>query len=165
MFYAFNKIFIFLIGLALAKGNGDNVQCLDSIPTTVKIDTLIRFSEAWNNHDIDSLMSFMSGSDNDGGSDCIFETASGSEQYGNRFVGLEDVRKAFSNAWILVSDAQWENAQHFISSDGSSGYSTWTFTGTASDGSKIEQDGVDIFQFNTTSGKILSKKAFKKLRL
>jgi steroid delta-isomerase-like uncharacterized protein len=115
--------------------------------------TLTAFSEAWNRHDVDTLMSFMA-------DDCVFETAAGSEAFGSRHVGREAVRKAFANAWQTVPDAQWRNAQHFAHGD--FGVSQWTFVGTALDGSRIETDGVDIFAFR--DGKILSKKAFRKAR-
>lgn len=115
--------------------------------------TLAAFSEAWNKHDVNTLMSFMA--DN-----CVFETAAGSEAFGSRHVGREAVRKAFANAWQTVPDVQWRNAQHFVHRD--FGNSQWTFVGTAMDGSRIETDGVDIFAFR--DGKILSKKAFRKVR-
>ena len=116
--------------------------------------TLAAFSHAWNQHDIDALMSFMT-------DDCVFETAAGPEAFGSRHVGSEAVRRAFAAAWQAVPDAQWLNGQHFV--QGEFGISQWTFVGTGSDGSRIEADGVDIFSFK--DGKIQSKKAFRKARL
>jgi ketosteroid isomerase-like protein len=115
--------------------------------------TLSAFSDAWNQHDADELMSFMS-------NDCVFETAAGLEAFGTRHVGIEAVRRAFSNAWKTVPDVQWLHAQHFVQGD--FGVSQWTCVGTAADGSRIETDGVDIFAFK--EGKITSKKAFRKAR-
>ena len=115
--------------------------------------TLAAFSDAWNKHDVDKLMSFLA-------DDCVFETAIGSEAFGSRHVGRDAVHKAFANAWQTVPDAQWRNAQHFV--HGNFGISQWTFVGTALDGSRIETEGVDIFSFR--DGKILSKKAFRKIR-
>jgi ketosteroid isomerase-like protein len=115
--------------------------------------TLAAFSDAWNQHDVDKLMSFMA-------EDCVFETAAGPESFGTRHVGTEAVRRAFASAWQAVPDVQWLHGQHFVHGD--FGMSQWTFVGTASDGSRIEPDGVDIFAFK--DGKILSKKAFRKAR-
>ena len=45
---------------------------------------------------------------------------------------------------------------------GDFGVSQWTFVGTAADGTRIETDGVDIFNFK--DGKICLKNAFRKAR-
>lgn len=115
--------------------------------------TLAAFSAAWNRHDIDALMSFMT-------DDCVFETAAGPDACGTRHTGTEAVRRAFAGAWQAVPDAQWLNGQHFVQGD--FGVSQWTFTGTTADGSRIETDGVDVFAFR--NGKIQRKKAFRKAR-
>lgn len=115
--------------------------------------TLQDFSDAWNRHDIDGLMSFMS-------EDCVFQTAVGPDACGTRHVGEAAVRKAFASAWETVKDAQWENGSHFAQGD--FGISQWTFTGTAPDGTRIETDGVDVFAFR--GGKITLKSVFRKVR-
>lgn len=119
----------------------------------VSIATLSAFTDAWNRHDVDALMRFMT-------DDCVFMTAGGSEACGTRHVGRDAVRAAFAAAWAMVPDAQWRNGQHFVSGD--FGVSQWTFTGTAADGSRIETDGVDVFTFR--DGKIAVKNAFRKAR-
>ena len=121
--------------------------------TPVTAQTLEAFSAAWNAHDIDGLMSFMT-------DDCVFETVAGSEVYGSRFVGTVAVRAAFESAWKNFPDAQWLNGKHFVSGD--RGVSEWTFVGTGLDGKRIEANGVDIFTFR--DGKILVKNAFRKNR-
>ncbi|MES2993246.1 MAG: nuclear transport factor 2 family protein [Pseudomonadota bacterium] len=115
--------------------------------------TLEAFSAAWNAHDIDALMSFMS-------DDCVFQTAAGPDACGTRVTGTEAVRKAFAAAWQAVPDAQWRNGVHFVQGD--FGTSQWTFTGTAADGSRIETDGIDVFTFK--DGKIALKNVFRKSR-
>lgn len=119
----------------------------------VTVATLQAFSEAWNRHDIDALMSFMT-------EDCIFQTAAGPDACGTRHVGAAAVRQAFPAAWQSMPDAQWRNARHFVHGD--FGVSEWTFTGTAADGTRVEVDGVDLFQFR--GGKIHVKNVFRKTR-
>jgi ketosteroid isomerase-like protein len=126
---------------------------VSATPPPVTIDTLIAFSAAWNRHDIDALMSFMS-------PDCVFQTAAGPDACGTRFRGTAAVRQAFAAAWQTVPDAQWTNGVHFVHGD--HGSSLWTFTGTAADGSRIETDGVDMFSFK--DGKIALKNVFRKAR-
>ena len=124
-----------------------------SAATPVTTATLEAFSAAWNAHDVDALMSFMS-------DDCVFQTAAGPDACGTRVVGLDAVRKAFAAAWQAVPDAQWQNGVHVVSGD--FGTSQWTFTGTAADGSRIETDGIDVFTFK--DGKIALKNVFRKAR-
>ena len=119
----------------------------------VTVATLAAFSAAWNRHDIDSLMSFMS-------DDCVFQTAAGPEAYGARHEGPGAVRTAFESAWINFPDAQWIHDRHFVHEN--FGVSEWTFTGTAADGSRVEADGVDVFTFK--DGKIQLKNVFRKNR-
>lgn len=126
------------------------MQNTENSMTTEK---LAAFSAAWNRHDIDALMSYMS-------EDCVFQTAAGPDSCGTRHSGIEAVRAAFEGAWINCPDAQWINDRHFV--QGNFGVSEWTFTGTAADGSRIETDGVDIFTFK--NGKIQLKNAFRKNR-
>lgn len=123
----------------------------DTAPVTVA--TLAAFGDAWNRHDIDALMSFMT-------DDCVFETAAGPDACGTRHVGTAAVRKAFASAWEAVPDAQWRDARHHVMGD--FGVSEWTFTGTAADGSRIEVNGVDLFTFR--DGKIALKNVFRKAR-
>lgn len=119
----------------------------------ITVATLAAFSAAWNRHDIEALMSFMT-------DDCIFQTAAGPEVYGSRHVGKAAVKTAFESAWINFPDAQWIHDRHFVHEN--FGISEWTFTGTAADGSRVEADGVDIFTFK--DGKIQLKNVFRKNR-
>lgn len=117
----------------------------------IDIKFLEDFSVAWNTHNIDVLMSFMT-------DDCIFETAAGKDVYGNRFVGHEQVKKAFESAWIQFPDAQWLDASHVVT--GNTGISEWRFCGTDLKGIKLEANGVDVFTFR--DGKIFKKNVFRK---
>jgi ketosteroid isomerase-like protein len=119
----------------------------------ITVATLAAFSAAWNRHDIDSLMSFMT-------DDCIFQTAAGPDACGTRHAGKSAVRIAFESAWLNFPDAQWIDDRHFVHED--FGVSEWTFTGTAADGTRVEVDGVDIFTFK--NGKIHLKNVFRKNR-
>jgi ketosteroid isomerase-like protein len=111
------------------------------------------FTDAWNRHDIDALMSFMS----DG---CVFQAAAGPLACGSRFEGRDAVRAAFAQAWVNFPDAQWLNGRHFVHGD--RGVSEWTFVGTRPDGTRIEADGCDLFSFR--DGRIAVKNAFRKDR-
>jgi len=119
----------------------------------VTVEFLQAFADAWNRHDIDALMSFMT-------EDCVFESSAGAEVCGTRFTGAEAVREGFAKAWETLPDAGWNEARHFIC--GNRGVSEWTFTGTQADGKHVEVTGCDVFTFR--AGKILVKNSYRKNR-
>jgi steroid delta-isomerase-like uncharacterized protein len=114
---------------------------------------LQRFADAWNRHDADSLMGFMT-------DDCVFEASAGPDRSGMRCVGPAAVRAAFAEVWSVFPDAHWGDARHFVSGD--RGVSEWTFTGTRPDGSRVEVNGCDLFTFR--DGRIAIKNSYRKNR-
>jgi len=138
----------------LSKAQSSNEKTYMKNDTIITTKFLQLFAEAFNAHDIKTIMSFMT-------EDCIFEASAGDKVDGEKFTGQEDVRKAFVNVFETFPDAHWGNAQHFIS--GSRGFSEWVFTGTKSDGSKVEVTGCDLFTFK--NGKIAIKNSYRKNRI
>ena len=119
-------------------------------PTT---ETLQAFSDAWNAHDLDGLMSFMS-------DDCIFHAVAGPDLFGRTFRGRDEVRAGFEMAWKAFPDAAWLDPVHFVCGD--RGVTESTFCGTRTDGVRVEARMVDVFTF--ADGKIAVKNAFRKDR-
>ena len=124
-----------------------------STATEVTPAVLQAFADAWNRHDVDALMSFMT-------EDCVFESSAGADACGTRYQGSEAVRAAFAEVWAVFADAHWGNARHFV--HGERGVSEWSFTGTRADGSRVEVHGCDLFVFR--GGKIALKNSFRKNR-
>jgi len=93
--------------------------------TEVTTKVLQTFADAWNRHDVDAIMSFMT-------DDCVFEASAGTDVCGTRYIGREVVRAGFAEVWATCPDAHWRNARHFVHED--RGVSEWTFTGTKADG-------------------------------
>jgi steroid delta-isomerase-like uncharacterized protein len=123
--------------------------------TTLQADAqlLADFADAWNRHDIDALMSFMS-------DDCVFHAVAGPDLMGRSFVGRHAVREGFLLAWTTFPDAAWLDGVHFVSGD--RGVSESTFRGTRADGTRIEARMVDVFTFR--DGRIAVKNAYRKDR-
>ena len=116
------------------------------------LDLLNKFSDAWNAHDVDELLSLVT-------HDCVFDTSAGPLPYGARHKGTDQLRAAFSSIWIAMPDARWEDCYHVVA--GERGFSEWTFRGTRSaDGKLVEARGVDLFKFR--DGKISYKDTFRK---
>ncbi len=119
----------------------------------VTVGTLQEFADAFNAHDVDTLMTFMT-------EDCVFEISYGPDVCGQRSEGQDAVQAAFASVWEKYPDAQWRHPNHFVT--GNRGVSEWTFTGTDKDGMGVEVNGCDIFTFR--DGKILVKNSYRKIR-
>ena len=117
------------------------------------LEDLEKFAEGWNRHVIDTLMSYMTG-------DCVFLLGSGKSASGDKFEGYAAVKEGFERVWIDLPDVSFQNARHFLSGD--RGCSEWTLTATHPHGSKIEQDGCDLFTF--ADDKIKVKNSYLKSR-
>jgi ketosteroid isomerase-like protein len=115
---------------------------------------LDRFADAWNRHDLDALMSMMT-------RDCVFEASAGPDADGQRSEGQQAVRAAYAAVFAAFPDAHWAGATHFIAGDRA--VSEWTFSGTRTDGTRVEVRGCDLFTIR--DGKIAVKNSFRKNRL
>jgi steroid delta-isomerase-like uncharacterized protein len=119
----------------------------------VTTEVLEAFADAWNRHDADAIMAFMT-------EDCVFEASAGPDVCGTRYAGRDAVRAGFAEVWATFPDAHWGNARHIVC--GARGVSEWTFTGTRSDGTRVEVHGCDLFTFR--DGKIALKNSYRKNR-
>src|ERR1051325_256292 len=102
----------------------------------ITISDLEKFGDAWNRHDVDAIMAFMS-------DDPVFETTAGKEVCGTRYAGRDTVRDAFARVFKIFPDAHFGSAKHFIAGD--RGVSEWMFSGTTSEGRKLEVKGHGVF--------------------
>ena len=119
----------------------------------VTTDFLQAYAEAFNRHDADAIMAFMT-------EDCVFEASAGPDVCGARYTGRDAVRAAFVEVWTTFPDAHWGDAQYFVHGD--RGISEWTFTGTRADGARVEVHGCDLLTFR--AGKIALKNSYRKNR-
>ena len=119
----------------------------------MKLEDLEKYADAWNRHDIETLMSYMS-------DDCAFYLGSGTSASGEKYEGAAAVRDAFERVWKDLPDVSFQNARHFLSGD--RGCSEWTLVATHPDGTRIEMDGCDLFTF--TGDKIRIKNSYLKNR-
>lgn len=126
---------------------------MDDGDPEVTVETLQAFAEAFNRHDLDAIMSFMT-------DDCVFDASAGPEVCGSRHAGAEAVRAAFAEVMATFPDAHWGGACHFV--QGNRGVSHWIFTGTRADGTRVEVRGCDVFTFR--DGRIAVKDSYRKNR-
>ena len=119
----------------------------------VTTEVLQAFADAWNRHDVDALMSFMT-------EDCVFEASAGPDVCGTRYAGREAVRAGFAEVWATFPDAHWGNARHFVMAIEECRSGRSREHGRTALASKSH--GCDLFTFR--DGKIALKNSYRKNR-
>lgn len=118
----------------------------------VTYDLLKGFLEAFNHHDLDSIMEYFS-------DECVFYMPRGAGPRGDMFSGKEEVRAGLAKRFEGIPDVHYGDDRHWAGDN--FGVSEWTLTGTTVSGKYIEVRGVDLLEFN--NGKISRKDSFWKL--
>ena len=106
--------------------------------------TIERYNDAWNAHDVDAIVSLHAPG-------MVFENHTAGERVGGDAVGPH-IARIFEN-W---PDLAFRGRRLYVR-DGLV-VSEWTATATASDGRRLEWDGVDVFPFE--DGLILRKDVY-----
>lgn len=119
----------------------------------VRVKLLEDYGNSWNQHKVDDIMAMMT-------DDCVFEASGGGFVNGEQFTGQASVRASFQAVFKKFPDAHWANARHSV--NGNRGISEWTFTGTLTDGRRVEVNGCDLFIFR--DNKIAVKNSYRKGR-
>src|SRR5690625_329402 len=118
------------------------------------LETLKKYTQAWNDHDIDTIMSLTA-------DECAFYTIAGDTEQGTVHEGREQVQAAFEAAWTNIPDAAWLEPEIFILDDNRA-MSTSLFRATDLEGGRHEARIFDLF---TCSGdKIAIKSAYRRNR-
>ncbi len=118
----------------------------------VTAELLKGFLEAFNRHDLDSIMDYFA-------DDCVFYMPRGAKPRGDRYVGKKEVRAGLAKRFEGIPDVHYGDDQHWVC--GRLGVSEWTLTGTTASGQEIEVRGVDLLEF--VDGKIIRKDSFWKI--
>ena len=118
-----------------------------------RLATLQRLFTAFNAHDGDGVMACFTPS-------AVFLTAAGPEAGGRRIVGLESIRVAFVAVRTNMPDVQWTVHRSRVL-DGE-GITEWLFTGTRTDGARVEAEGLDLL--GSDGVQVASTSAFRKDR-
>jgi ketosteroid isomerase-like protein len=113
---------------------------------------LKEFLEAFNRHDLDSIMGYFA-------DDCVLFTPRGAQPRGDRYVGKDEVRAGLAKRFEGIPDVHYGEDQHWACGD--LGVSEWTLTGTSVAGQQLEVRGVDLLEF--ADGKITRKDSFWKI--
>ena len=121
---------------------------------------LKKFNQAFNDHDVNTLLSMMT-------DDCIFSQSMGPSgtSTGTQIIGHLDVKNAFETTFTNFPDAKWIPRDNDFISKGENDYwyglSPWIFQGTRkTDNAKFNTNGIDVFTMK--NGKIYLKDAYRK---
>ena len=118
------------------------------------VETLRQITDAFNRHDLDAIMSFFA-------EDAVFETPRGSEPWGRRFIGQDQVREGLAARFSGIPDVHYGDDAHFVAGD--RGASEWTLTGTTTEGETLEVRGCDLWTFR--DGLVSRKDSYWKIRV
>ena len=122
------------------------------MPNTVTHDLLKSFLDAFNRHDLDSIMDYFA-------EDCVFYMPRGSGPRGDRYLGKASVRAGLSKRFEGIPDVHYGDDRHWVGSN--FGVSEWTLTGTTVSGERIEVRGLDFLEF--VDGMVTRKDSFWKI--
>lgn len=118
------------------------------------VEVLRQVLEAFNTHDLDAIMAYFA-------EDCVFESPRGTDRWGSRFVGKEEVRRGLAARFEGIPDVSYADDDHFAC--GHRGVSEWTISGTTVTGERVDVRGCDLWTFGD-HGKIVRKDSFWKIR-
>ena len=121
--------------------HGDALQMLKAI------------AGAFDQHNLEEIMAHFA-------DDAVFDGPRGTEKWGTRFVGAQEIRKAFAARFTGIPDVRYQEDEHFV--DGDRGASEWTLSGTTTDGTRIEVRGCDLWTLR--DGKVVKKDSYWKIR-
>ena len=119
---------------------------------TVTPETLKKFLEAFNQHDLDAIMEFFA-------EDCSMDLPRGPDPWGRRLTGKAQIREGCASRFAGLPDAHYGDDRHWVS--GNMGFSEWILTGTTLSGDRVEVRGTDHLEFR--DAKIIRKNSYWKI--
>lgn len=123
----------------------------ESASDTDRLVTLGRLFDGFNRHDAAAVMRCFTGN-------AVFLAAAGPNSCGQRIVGSDAIRDAFVAVWTNMPDVRWTVRRSRMLGD--EAITEWLFSGTRTDGARVEVEGLDLFAFE---GSLVSgKSAFRK---
>lgn len=114
---------------------------------------LQRFFDAWNDHDVETIVSFFT-------PDGAYLASIGPDDDGTAFRGTDEVRRGVSAFLATYGDAHYTDLR--VGMDGGRAFASWTFSGTRQGGERITYKGVDLFELE--GDLIALKDAYRKER-
>lgn len=106
--------------------------------SSVTVGLLRDVLEAFNEHDLDRIMTFFA-------EDCSFDTPRGPHPFGTRYIGKAAVRAGLASRFSGIPDVHYGDEEHWVCGD--QAVSRWVLTGTTLDGRSLNVHGCDLWEF------------------
>jgi ketosteroid isomerase-like protein len=104
----------------------------------VTTDLVNEIAAAFNSRDADRIVSYFT-------EDCTFYMASGPESFGRAVRGKAALRKVLADRFKVIPDMRWEHLYEYVA--GNHAVSVWTVKGKATDGTVLNYQGCDLWEF------------------
>jgi ketosteroid isomerase-like protein len=98
------------------------------------MDMLRSICAAFDRHDLDAIMAHFA-------EDAVFESPRGPDRWGQRFVGVDQIREAFAGRFSGIPDVRYQDDDHFVDGD----CDLWTIR----DGKVVKKDS--FWKIRTTA--------------
>lgn len=115
--------------------------------------TLRALVEAFNAHELDRIMAFFT-------DDCVLETPRGSDPWGTRYTGADEVRRGLADRFAGIPDVHYGDDEHWVC--GEHAVSRWLLSGTTTSGEEVRVRGCDVFDL-APDGRIRRKDSYWKI--
>ena len=129
----------------------DNDDSADAVGD-VSMALLDEIHEAFNSRDADRIVKYFA-------EDAIFYMASGPEPEGRAVRGRQAIRKVLADRFLVIPDMRWDALYGYKS--GNRGVTVWRVKGHASDGTILDYQGCDLWEFR--NGLVQNKDTYWKL--
>ena len=114
---------------------------------------LASIGQAFNSRDVDRIVALFH-------EDAIFWLASGPEPVGTTLQGKAAIRKLLTDRFKVIPDMHWARTDEWMG-EGDRAVTQWRVTGKAADGTKLDYQGCDLYQFK--DGLIYRKDTYWKI--
>lgn len=116
-------------------------------------DRLRAFFDAWNDHDVETIVSFFTPTG-------AYYASIGPDDAGTAFRGTDELRRGVAAFLGTYGDVRYSDLR--IGMAGARAFAGWTFHGVSPEGEPMTYRGVDLFEFE--GDLILVKDAYRKER-
>ena len=116
-------------------------------------DRLRRFFDAWNDHDVESIVGYFT-------ADGSYFASIGPHDEGTAFRGTAELHRGVAAFLANYGDVHYTDLEILVAGD--RGHATWTFHGVDPDDGPTTYRGVDVFEFD--GDLIAVKDAYRKER-
>lgn len=130
-----------------------SVATKSSSTRKVNQDLILEIAAAFNSRDADRIISCFA-------DDCTFYMASGPEPVGRAVRGKTAVRKVLAERFKVITDMRWDHQYEYVC--GNRAVSVWTVKGTSKDGTVLNYQGCDLWEFDD-KGLVLNKDTYWKI--